>query len=395
MSKLIVEVCKISDIQKHPNADRLRIAEVKGWQCIIGLEDFSVNDLIVFFPPDCILPEELIDKYNLEFVKKGGRLRTVKLRGIISQGLCLPVPKEKNWKEGKDVSKELGIIKYEPPKAHYQGKPKETLKSVFLKYKEGKINLRRYLAKSIGIIKDVFRKKKNINPLFNKYTDIENVKNYNKVFKDGDEVVITEKIHGTNFRAGCLKRPTKYFWQRWRLKFLGEYEFVYGSHNVQLSFGRKKNWYGEDIYGLIAKKYSLGDPTSLQYIPEDYIIYGEIYGKKIQELEYEIDDKDVAFFDVKYKGEYLDYRDFEKFCAERCLPTVPLLNIETFGEDTLPTHTGGTSILAKCKNKNTKHIREGCVVKPLKEEFNRRIGRKILKSINPEYLLTKDRTEHH
>ena len=134
MSSLIVDVSKINKIEKHPNADRLRIATVKGWQCIIGLDDFKEGELIIFIPPDSVLPDELIDKYKLEFVRKGGRVKTVKLRKFISQGLCLPIPEGKNWKEGKSVATELGITKYEPPKARYQGQPKPTLQPRCLQF---------------------------------------------------------------------------------------------------------------------------------------------------------------------------------------------------------------------------------------------------------------------
>lgn len=362
MSSLIVDVAKINAIEKHPNADRLRLATVKGWNCIIGLDDFQVGDLVIFIPPDCILPDEMIDKYKLEFLKKGSRVKTIKLRGVISQGLCLPVPEGKNWKEGKSVAKELGITKYEPP------------------------------VSSLNLNKGSKSSKKKTNPAFDKYTNIENIKNFNTVFKDGDDVIVTEKIHGTNFRAGNLPIYPRSIWG-WIQKYIlkRDYEFVYGSHNVQkVPFSKNKGWYGEDIYGQIAKKYKF-----VEIIPKDYIVYGEIYGKKIQELEYEMDDIDLVVFDVKYKGVYLNFREFEEFCTGRLLPMVPVLAVEKFGEDTLPTHTNGISILARYNNHKTKHIREGCVIKPMKEQYNNRMGRVILKSINEEYLLTKKRTEFH
>jgi RNA ligase (TIGR02306 family) len=302
--------------------------------------------------------------------------------------LCLPVPKDLGWKEGQNVAQELGITKYEPPEPQYQQRDKETIYSTYLKYKEGKISFRRFIFKSIGLIKECVRPKKNINPFFSKYTDIENIKNFNTIFTEGDEVSITEKIHGSNTRAGYLRRPTKYFWQRWFSKLLGEYEFVYGSHNVQLSFGKKKTWYGEDVYGKIAKRYKLGE-----LIPKDYILYGEIYGKKIQELEYGLKDIDVVFFDLKYKDSYVDYDTFCTFCSERNLPIVPLLFKGRLSMDSLKYFTEGDSILSSKNGVN--QIREGCVVKSLHEDFHPRLGRKILKSINPEYLIKKERTEYH
>lgn len=359
MSSLIVEVCKVSKIEKHPNADRLSVATIKGWNCIVGLDEYKEGDLVIFCPPDSVIPSDLIDKYNLEYLKKNGRVRTVKLREYISQGLILSIPREENWKEGRDVAKELGITKYEPPIS---------------------CNLQRSGNRPT---------KKKANPLFSKYTEIENIKNYNSIFKEGDRVVITEKIHGTNFRAGKLSRYKGSLWGKILSFLFGKYEFVYGSHNVQLRALHHKNFYGEDVYGKIAKKYELA-----KIIPKDYIIYGEIYGKKIQELEYGMKDIDVVFFDVKYKGKYLKWEEMVKFCVSLNLPIVPIFAIENYKFDMLKTYTQGNSSLAFkiCKED---HIREGCVIKSLEEVNHPRIGRKILKSVNPVYLLRKNRTEHH
>ena len=354
MSDLIIEVCMITIIEEHPNADRLALATIKGWNCVVGL-NAKEGDLVVFCPPDSVIPMDLIEKYELEYLKKDGRVKTVKLRGAISQGLILDIPEGKNWRVGQDVAKELGITKYEPPESkrlQIQGQPT--------------------------------RRKRN--PLFDKYTDISNIKNYNTIFKVGEEVVISEKIHGSNFRAGKLERYGKGLWNRIKSYFFGDYEFVYGSHNVQITgHAGRKCFYGEDVYGRMAKKYNLDE-----LLQEDYIVYGEIHGKGIQELEYGMEDIDVRFFDIKYKGKYLDYRDFISFCQHRNLPMVPLLYKGKLEEGTIEEYTKGNSIMSKVLQ-----IREGCVVKPLYEENNKLIGRKVLKSINPEYLLKKDRTEFH
>jgi RNA ligase (TIGR02306 family) len=364
MSKLIVEICKVTKVEKHPNADKLDIVTVKGWNCIVSKDNHKVGDLVIYCPPDSVIPTNIIDQYNLEFLKKNGRVGTIKLRKYISQGLilnlaCLFGKTGIYVREGVDVAKALGITKYEPPV-------------------------------SVAFSGNLPSKKKR-NPLFDKYTEIDNIKNYNTIFKEGDSVVITEKIHGTNFRAGYLPihfgytfmDKIKYLWNKYIIK--RDYEFVYGSHNVQLiGSNKKKNFYGEDVYGKIAKKYWLAE-----MIPKDYIIYGEIYGKGIQELEYGLKDIDVRFFDVKYKGEYLDYTHFLDFCDTYNLPRVPLLYCGEFSEEKLKECTKGNSTIASW------HMREGCVVKSATEEKHPRIGRKILKSVNPEYLLKKNRTEFH
>lgn len=360
MSSLIVEVCTIATVEPHPNADRLSVVTLvgKGWSCITGLNQYSVGDLVVFCPPDCIIPPELIAKYKLDYLKGKGRIRTVKLRGFISQGLLLD--NTQGWRVGRNVAKELGITKWEPPiSSNLQMSGRQPTK----------------------------RKR---NPLFDKYTDIENIKHYNEVFQPGDRVVITEKVHGSNFRAGCLRRHTGNWLGKLKAWMFGKHEFVYGSHNVQITGHKgRRCFYGEDVYGRIAKKYNLAN-----VIPPDYQIFGEIYGNRIQDLTYGLKDIDVVFFDVKYKGKYVNWVVFEQFCLNRNLPIVPVLSIANYEPEMLDKYTHGLSPLA-AKNGCPTQIREGCVIKTLEETNDRRIGRKILKSINPEYLLKKNRTEFH
>lgn len=387
MSELIVETCQIEKVEKHPNADKLDLVTIKGWQCIVGREQYKVGDIVIYCPPDSVIPEIIIDKYNLEYLKKNGRVGVVKLRGYISEGLILDIPKEleKKVKVGQDCSKLLGITKYEPPAPKYQQyKTKETIHSTFLKYKEGKITFRRFMFKCFGVIKDKFKKKKNINPNFHKYTDINNIKNYSNIFEPDDIVVITEKVHGTNIRAGYV--PTKI--NRWLFKHKNQ-EFCYGSHNVQITGNKGRQcWYGEDIYGQIAERYKLAE-----ILPKDYIIYGEIYGAGIQKnYEYGLKNTiDVVFFDIKKEGKYIDYNEFEAFCIKNNLPITPKLYCGKFKDiDNINNYIEGKSMLY-----STQKIREGCVIKTAKEEFHPRIGRKILKCINPDYLLIKDRTDFH
>jgi len=354
MSKLIVDVCKVEKIEKHPNADRLSIATVKGWNCIVGLDQYKVGDLVIYCPPDSVIPIDIIEKYNLEYLKGNGRVGTVRLRKCVSQGLILDIPYGSSWKEGLDVALMMGIKKYEVPTPKFQ----------------------QFQGKQPT--------KKKRNPLFDKYTDIDNIKNYKNIFKEGELVVITEKIHGTNFRAGTLPRYQDNLWGKIKALLFGKYEFVYGSHNVQLlASNRKKTFYGENIYGRIAEKYKLAD-----IIPEDYILYGEIYGKGIQDLEYGKEDIDVVFFDVKYKGNYLDFDDARRFINSLGLCYVPVIEYGEYTPESIEKYTNGMSVL------DLKTVREGCVIKTTIETNDIRIGRKILKSVSEKYLLRKGGTEY-
>jgi RNA ligase (TIGR02306 family) len=366
MSSLIVEACRISSVEHHPNADRLDIAQIKGFQAIVGRDEYKAGDLVVYVPPDCVIPDKLVDELGLEYLKSSSgvsRTKAIKLRGYLSEGLVLNVPAGLYATEGIDMADAFGITKYEPPQKQFIGQPRQPTK-------------------------------RRLNPNFEKYTDIENFKHYTDIFKPEDMVVITEKVHGSNFRAARLERWTGKGWRGllnrilMRLNLADRYEFVYGSHNVQISGNfRYKGFYSEDIYGRVAEKYRLEEQ-----IPADYTIYGEVYGYEVQDLEYGLTngEVDLLVLDVKVDGSYLPHFALEEFCEARGLPLAPVLFLGRMGDaHQLETLRDGKSVLCPSQ------IREGCVIKDFWEDKHPRIGRRILKCISPDYLTRKNGTENH
>lgn len=396
MSQLIIKVCKIDKVVFHPTADKLDIVSIGEYNCIVGRNQYKINDLVIFCPPDSVIPDDLVEKYQLTYLKGHGKVGTVELRGVISVGLILSIPPNLNVKPGQDVAGILGIKKWEPDVPEFQ-KTKQctSFKTLLRKFIAKDITLRRLVFKTLGLMYERTKPRHNHNPLFTVYTDIDNVKNYNNVFTPQDIVVITEKIHGTNTRYSVL--PITYgknlfnnlsLWLKKRL-FKQKNIFYYGSHHIQLNGNRgKRRFYGEDVYGQIAERYKLAD-----IIPAGYTLYGEIYGSKIQKgYSYGLKDGElgVVFFDLKKNGKYCDYEEFREFCETRRLPMVPVLYIGNYNPEILTYYTQGKSVLCE-----TQEIREGCVVKCYNEEPSPIIGRKILKSFNPDYLLIKDRTDYH
>jgi RNA ligase (TIGR02306 family) len=418
MSTLIVSLSRVEELIPIPGKDRIEVAKIKGWNCIIE-KGHRVGELAIFIPPESIVPENVVDALNLGYLKKNGRVGTIKLSGVVSQGLVLWPSKllhpeifsnieeavnyvvigKQRFNEGDNMAEVLGVKKYEPPEPTFSiGPKKESIKEQWQKLLAKEITLRRFVTKSVGIIKDqYFTPKKKLNPLFDKYTDIENVKHYNTVFKPGELVVMTEKIHGTNFRAGCLPRYVtgtllRRLYQYVMSSMGKKYEFVYGSHTVQKTMmNSKTGFYAGDVYGMISDRYKLKE-----IIPQDYIVYGEIYGtnpenKSPIQKHYQYgltEDIDVMFFDVKYKGRYLDFKEAWAFFQKLNLPTVPVLYYGPYSETEMKKATEGPSTV------DVNIVREGSVIKPEKESTDM-CGRKILKSINPDYLLIKDNTQWH
>lgn len=131
MERKLASIRRIAEIKPIEKADAIEAVRVDGWWVVTKKGEFKVDDLVVYFEIDSWIPTEIAPfltkpgHYPKEYEGvKGERLRTVKLRGQISQGLVLPVsvlpmeectPYAGPWKEGDDVTATLGILKYEPP----------------------------------------------------------------------------------------------------------------------------------------------------------------------------------------------------------------------------------------------------------------------------------------
>jgi hypothetical protein len=123
------------------------VASVKGWKVVVKKDDYKVGDLAVYYEIDSFLPI----RPQFEFLRKssfkrigsieGFRLKTIKLRGQLSQGLLTPIPDGiLDPKEGDDLTEALDIVKYEPPiPAQLAGKIKGTFPSFIPKTDEIRI----------------------------------------------------------------------------------------------------------------------------------------------------------------------------------------------------------------------------------------------------------------
>ena len=102
MSSLIVEVCPVLKVANHPKADRLDIVQVKGWNVVVRRDLYKPGDLVTYFPPDTIIPDEWIAKFGignylkhavgLDGVKRQCRIGAIRLRQIPSFGHVEPAP---------------------------------------------------------------------------------------------------------------------------------------------------------------------------------------------------------------------------------------------------------------------------------------------------------------
>lgn len=124
MRRKLASIQRIWKIEPIEGADRIELAHVLGWQCVVNKGQFQTMDSAIYFEIDSFLPVrpefEFMRKTsykNSEILGEGFRLRTLSFRGQISQGLLLPVDQfpelTGNLEIGTDVTDHLGVRKWE------------------------------------------------------------------------------------------------------------------------------------------------------------------------------------------------------------------------------------------------------------------------------------------
>jgi hypothetical protein len=226
------------------------------------------------------------------------------------------------------------------------------------------------------------------NPNFGIYYKFPNIKNVKGIFDENDFVEITRKIHGTNARYGIVKKSKLSIWDKIK-RFFGnewiEYEYVYGSHNVEKG-SDSQGFYSTDVWKTIADKYNIREKLweffkmykEYYNIKEGIVIYGEIYGAGIQKnYDYGLKDIEYAGFDVTINGEYYDTpKSFDIQAMRLGLPYVPTLGFCRWSQEIQDKFVFNNFI------EGTKVPHEGIVIKAV--DGNRH---KVAKVINPDYLI--------
>ena len=206
--------------------------------------------------------------------QEGFRLKTIKLRGQISQGLIVPISifGDFGWTayEGLDVTERLGIVKYEPP----------------------------IPAELAGKVKGNF-------PSFIPKTDEERIQNLTDKYETWKThpFYVTEKLDGSS--------ATYYF---------RDGEFGVCSRNLDLEETEGNTFW------KIARELKIEEWLGTQ--PINYAIQGELIGEGIQGNPYKIKGQTVRFFNAFNinKYEYLSLEEFESLISSMKLETVPILN---------------------------------------------------------------------
>ena len=366
----------IENITPIDGADMIVVAHVLGWECVVKKDEFKVGDKVIYIEVDSIVP----DKPEFEFLRERNfRIRTIKLRGQVSQGLVLPLPKKlSSLSVGTDVTKELGIVKYLTPSEREEEKQnqREIEKSNKLK----KFMLRYSFFRRLFLSK----KQKSGFPFWVQKTDEERIQNlhwnvFYEQYKD-KKVYITEKIDYQSVTFTGKMIP-KYSGLLGKLLPLKKFQFVVCSRNLTTN---DKN----SLYWKIARQYNIE-----QILRENptLTIQGEQGNTNVQGNKYGITKPRLWVFNIidHEKNYHYDWNEMFDFCEKYGLGVVPVLDNHW---DTL-TWYGKLSEVGSTVNEwvefsKGKSIyadipREGVVVRCIEN------GKKIFsyKVINPDFLL--------
>jgi len=370
-------------LEPHPDPETtaLSVVRVYNFTVVVRTEDWKGVEKAAYVQPDSVLP----DKPEYRFLKITGnikkeldalqgftgpeadaqraaleakidtntkylRITVRKLRGVMSMGMLLPLPEEfKDAEIGTDLADALGITHYEEPT------------------EEEKQKSRRHQGDDVAPPPP--------SCIYAPSYDVESAYKYASLFEPGEMVYVTEKLDGQNARFLATDADNE-----WRREvFVGGQ--VSSVRDVTLHAGSRNEW----------KKKEGGSnwwrvQEQNEWIPQwcynnqDRVLYGETFGW-VAKLKYGAKQGQLFFraFDVL---DGTDWWDAEKFMAEfHESLRVPCLGIMPFNWENLVKLADGKSLIPGANN-----IREGIVIKPVKERKHWKLGRVFVKLVSNVYL---------
>ena len=342
MERKFASIRKISDLSPIEGADKIEVATIDGWKVVVAKDvNHKLGDLIVYCEVDSFLPirEEFEFLRKTSFKKMGDqegfRLKTIRLRGQISQGLIIPIDillkhgvSSDDVFEGLNVTGLLGITKYEPPiPAELSGKVKGNFPSFLKKTDEERVQ--------------------------NLASDYEKYRAQNKL---GMKFYVTEKLDGSSATF-----------------YVKDGEFGVCSRNLELLET------DDNTFWKVARELDLENKMSS--LGFNVCIQGELIGESVQKNPYKIKGQTVRFFNGFNidTQENIPFLEFTELIQKLELKTVPILDFDfdlPSSIDDMLEYAESTS------NLNNNFGREGVVVR----SYDRTIS---FKSISNQFLLNE------
>lgn len=335
----------------HPNADTLSIVRVFGWQVVVKTDEWKDGELAAYVRPDSVVPATPEWAWlwsDGEFKPSKLRIKTRRFRKEWSHGLLAKLPAapsrglpwdDQGWREGENVADVMGIKNYEPPSRHHEGsREKMSLWRRFISY-----------------VRELAVRPRGSFP----YYDVEHLRRFPDLIREGEEVIVLEKIHGANALY------------TWRKPWLGRGKVFLRSRTVW-KWPRSRHWWSAALEAT---------PELVEFLkahPQD-VVYGEVYGADdrlpaVQDLTYGASKISFVAFDIKRGGEWVDVETaFAEFAAFN-VPCVPVLFRGPFNMEAVLNMAEGNSALCP------KQIAEGVIVRTVGRH------RRQLKAVSSRYL---------
>lgn len=351
MSFFKVEIAKLSNVFKHPNADKLELGNIEGrtWQFVLKKDEFHIGDEVVFFPIDSEFPEGLANFMGIANILAGGkRVKTVKLRGERSEGFVATVASVKAFLKnaGKELNadtltEDLGVVKYEPP--------------VFMS--------------GNGLLKSL--------PSDVHVYDIEGCNNFPHIVDIlmDKKVYITEKAEGSHFALFINEQGEVTVCQR---------RFAVESKDADEPHTFVKTAY-EGGYVDLSKKIHDTLSPHMKGI-RTLTVRGEMLGPGVQGNYYMLPKHEVRIFEIEVNGYPIDADLFWNVIKildikDKCVHLIagPVVLRDWLAGKTIQDVSNGKSVFID-------KLREGIVIKPEHEEIVDGFGRLFIKMRSPEYL---------
>lgn len=296
----LATIQKIIDIKPIEGADAIETAYVLGWAVVIKKGEYKVGDLCTYIQIDTVVPET---EYFDFLRERKYRVRTIKLRKQISQGLIVPLP-DRKWKEGDDVTEVVGVKKYEKADNNPERFEKPRMPKVWHRkwYYIFKYN---FLYKHFPSIR-----KKQRSPFpthLVSITDEERIQNIPQVLTQyqGKKFIASYKLDGSSITII-------------HSKVLGKSKFRICSRRFELHC-KTNDWYR--VFNDTDFKFEIIKLVK-HYGTNDIIVQGEAIGK-FNGNHHNLPNDQIRLFNIYVNGKRLKQDEFFDVCMKMNIPHCP------------------------------------------------------------------------
>lgn len=357
--RTLASIKLISDIMPIEGRDRIVLAVVDGWSVIVKKDEFKIGDKCVYIEIDSVLP----DKPEFDFLRKNNfRIKTMKMAGVISQGICFPVDilPSGDYQVNQDVTDIIGVTQYEKT----MDKERDANPSQHTSKKYPQFLMRMEWFRKLVIPK----KEQKGFPSFLSKTDETRIQNMPHILKNNGLWVATEKIDGQS-GTFCLVRhksinPFK----------KNKFEYIVCSRNLRIY--TKNN----SSYWSVSDRYNIENLLRSIIGDNDWVaIQGECVAPNVQGNKYKVTEPDLYVFNVIYPTGRMGSITAKALCDAIGLKFVPIVS----NGYVLPETVNEVLDYAHGQSAIGDTLREGLV-------FRSMDGKQSFKAVDPLFLLKYD-----